>query len=210
MPATRALALALGLATGAATAITGQPRDGASASDGVPWCVDGAFALAPEEARMVALHVRQRAADGLPASCVHPALVRAARGHAADMLARGYFGHAAPEGGTVDGRVRRAGYGRWRIVAENIGWGNGSLRHPERIFARWMTSPAHRTNIRTAALREIGVGIARGTVRGQGSERTYRDAVVYVVNFGTRRAPGEAPRRRIIVRPGVARARPLE
>jgi hypothetical protein len=87
------------------------------------------------------------------------------------MIARGYFSHAAPEGTTVGGRVRRSGYGRWRFVAENIGWGNGSLRHPEPIFSRWMTSPGTARTSATPALREIGAGVAYGTVRGPGGAR---------------------------------------
>jgi uncharacterized protein YkwD len=171
----------------------------------VPGCDGGRVALTAEEARTVALHARQRVADRLPAFCVHPALVAAARAHAADMIARGYFGHAAPEGVTVDGRVRRAGYTRWRVVAENLGWGNGSLRHPEPIFSRWMTSPDHRANIRSPALREIGVGVASGTVRGSGPVREYRGARMYVVTFGTRRPAGlPGPRGRRGVRSGVA------
>jgi uncharacterized protein YkwD len=213
-----ALAAALGAALAAAVlalhaAAQAVPARAAAPTD-VSGCDGARVVLTAEEARTVALHERQRAADGLPRFCVHPALVAAARAHAADMIVRGYFGHAAPEGVTVDGRVRRAGYRRWRIVAENLGWGNGSLRHPEPIFSRWMTSPGHRANIRSPALREIGVGVAHGTVRGSGTVREFPRARMYVVTFGTRRPPaptappGKAGPRG--ARSGVARSGPAE
>src|SRR4051794_9320832 len=69
----------------------------------------GAAAPAAVEAAIACLVGAQRAAHGLPA--VRPAapLALAARRHAADMVARGYFAHVSPTGGTVDRRARRAG-----------------------------------------------------------------------------------------------------
>src|SRR4051812_5859456 len=85
----------------------------------------GAAAPAAVEAAIACLVGVQRAAHGLPA--VRPAapLALAARRHAADMVARGYFAHVSPTGGTVDRRVRRAGYlveaPCWAL-GEDLGW----------------------------------------------------------------------------------------
>ena len=58
----------------------------------------------------------------------HPALERAATGHAADMVERRYFAHDSPGGANAADRARRAGYLRgaehWRI-GEVLIWTRG-------------------------------------------------------------------------------------
>jgi hypothetical protein len=73
----RAVGLALALAVSDASGHAGGAEQVARRADDVRWCGGESLALTADEARTIALHVRQRAADALPAFCVHPALVRA-------------------------------------------------------------------------------------------------------------------------------------
>jgi len=70
------------------------------------------------------------------------ALRAAARSHSADMRARGYLAHQAPDGGTPSDRMRTAGYS-WP-AAENIACGQ---QRPHEVMHAWMNSPGHRANI---------------------------------------------------------------
>ncbi len=67
-----------------------------------------------------------------------PRLDAAAQRHAEDMLARGYFAHASPEGKTVRQRAEAAGY-RWHAVGENIALGQLSV---DEVVQAWMKSPS--------------------------------------------------------------------
>jgi uncharacterized protein YkwD len=55
------------------------------------------------------LHDQVRSQHGLGTLVESPALAAAAAAHTDDMLARGYFDHATPEGGTFDQRILAAG-----------------------------------------------------------------------------------------------------
>jgi uncharacterized protein YkwD len=131
----------------------------------------------------VRCHVNvQRAAHGLPAMRPAAALRRAALRHARDMVARRYFSHVSPSGGTMSRRVRSAGYlsraGSFSL-GENIAWGQGSRGTPAAIVRAWMNSPGHRAVILNRAFREIGIGITKGVPAG-GLGATY------VMNAGAR------------------------
>lgn len=151
-----------------------------TATTSVTGCTGTAVALTADEARALTLHNHQRAAAGLAAFCVHPALVAAARAHSQDMIARQYFSHTSLDGRTFVTRVQAAGYTRWTGLAENIAWGSGSYGAPDRIVQNWMNSPGHRANILNGNLREIGIGVAAGTYRG------YAGARMWTADFGRR------------------------
>jgi hypothetical protein len=130
-----------------------------------------------------------RRANGLPLLKTNYRLRRAARGHAKDMVARGYFAHVSPDGGSLEGRVRSAGFFRgardWGL-GEDIGWGTGSLSTPREIVAAWMRSPPHRAVILSRDYKEGGAGIAQGTPQGA-------DGYTYVMDLGFRsRRPSAA------------------
>jgi hypothetical protein len=94
-------------------------------------------------------------------------LDRAAQSHAEDMLARGYYDHASPEGEDARDRYLALGGSRARLVAENIA--NCSpcavvpgRTHIDEMHRRWMESPHHRENILNPGLAEFGFGIVAG------------------------------------------------
>lgn len=100
----------------------------------------------------------ERASHRLRPLRVHPRLELAAQRHADDMLKRGYYGHASPEGAMVLERTRLLGYPAL-TVGENIAKGQSSVSE---VVAGWMGSPEHRRNILDPFFQETGFGIAIG------------------------------------------------
>ncbi|MDC7784923.1 CAP domain-containing protein [Rhodoplanes sp. TEM] len=108
---------------------------------------------------------RDRRRHDLPALSPEPAAEAAAQAHAADMLARDYFAHRSPEGGTVADRHQEAGGSRWRLTAENIARCEACTPpadrdRVERLQEGWMNSPEHRANILRRGLSGFGFGLA--------------------------------------------------
>jgi uncharacterized protein YkwD len=98
-----------------------------------------------------------------------------ARGHSADMLARGYMAHINPDGTAPQDRLARAGI-RFLACGENIA-GSPTKRaasagsdviytgYPtiEAAEAGLMASPGHRHNILEPRFTHVGVGIGTNT-----------------------------------------------
>jgi uncharacterized protein YkwD len=130
----------------------------------------------PDPAAAVVCEINdRRAGRGLEPLAVDRRLERAGEAHARDMVRRGYFSHASPEGARVGDRLRAAGYIAegiaWR-VGEVLAWGRGDRSTPSAAVAAWMRSPLHRRVLLRAHYREIGVGVAAGVPFG-GAGRTY-------------------------------------
>ncbi|GAA2293590.1 CAP domain-containing protein [Streptomyces atrovirens] len=101
---------------------------------------------------------RERARAGLPPLSHDPLLTAAAQAHSADMVARDFYSHTAPDGGEPWDRAAAAGSAR-RTVGENIACGQRSAAE---VVRGWMNSPGHRANILKAGFTHIGVGFAGG------------------------------------------------
>jgi uncharacterized protein YkwD len=101
-----------------------------------------------------------RKSQGLPALRVDFHLVRAARGHSADMMRRGYFAH-----GSVAGRAVAAG-ARGPLFGEDLAWTTGLTA--EWVVDHWLASPAHRSILLRPGFRRVGIGMAFGTFIGHG------------------------------------------
>lgn len=84
----------------------------------------------------------------------HPALERAAQGHAEDLRRRGYYDHHSPEGTTPRSRILAQGYAA-RVAGENLAKGFFS---PDEVVARWMLSSGHRAQILAREVTDLGVG----------------------------------------------------
>jgi len=143
-----------------------------------------AFDRSANERTLLELVNQARVKRGLAPVQAATALRRAARHHSRDMLARDYFGHSTLAGVSVNTRARRAGYSRsgcsrWS-VGEVIGWGTGCRGIPQSVFKGWMRSGAHRRIILSTRWRDVGIGCARGSLRGVSG------AVVYTIDFGRR------------------------
>ncbi len=151
-----------------------EPRK-AEAADTVRTCGGGKIKLNAKEERTLRLHNKARKSRGIRRLCVHPKLTKAARAHSADMIRKDYLGH-----GNVGRRLKRYDY-NWRTYGENIAGGSGRYGRPGNVFKRWMNSSGHRSNILKKGFREIGIGTATGTYKGN------KGYTMYTVDFGRRR-----------------------
>ncbi|MGW5903913.1 CAP domain-containing protein [Streptomyces althioticus] len=127
------------------------------------WTALWARPLTPEgldrtTAEVVELTNRERARAGLPPLSRDPLLTTAARAHSADMVARDFYAHTAPDGSKPWDRAAAAG-SRCRTVGENIACGQRSAAE---VVRGWMNSPGHRANILKPEFTHIGVGFAGG------------------------------------------------
>jgi uncharacterized protein YkwD len=123
---------------------------------------------------------KERTSRGLGPLAETASLEKAADRYAADMVARRFFDHVSPGGGTFMDRIKAAGWsptGSW-TAGENIAWGTGELGTPASIVDGWMHSPGHRANILNGAFNQIGIGIADGA-----PQEGVDDGGTYVTDF---------------------------
>ena len=120
-----------------------------------PFTPDG---LAGTAAAVIDLTNRERTRHGLPPLSADPPLTTAAQAHSADMVARAFYAHTAPDGSEPWDRAAAAGSTR-RSIGENIACGQ---RSPAEVVEGWMNSPGHRANILKPGFTHIGIGFAGG------------------------------------------------
>jgi uncharacterized protein YkwD len=172
-----------------ATAALLVPASGALAADcpGQDLMPDATNAAQVADATLCLINA-QRAAVGDGPLAADDTLSSASSAYAADMVARSFFDHQSPDGGTLDDRLARVGYS-YDIAGENIAWGEGVLGTPASIVDAWMHSEGHRTNILDPDFRQVGLGIVAGTPRtAQGGMA----GATYVTDFGTPEATQRA------------------
>lgn len=116
--------------------------------------------LTSSEASLLTSMNAVRTSHHLPALRVDFHLVRAARGHSADMMRRQYFAH-----GSVFGRVASAG-ARGPLFGEDLAWSTGITANW--VVGAWLASPAHRANLLRPGFRRVGIGYAFGSFIGHG------------------------------------------
>lgn len=98
-----------------------------------------------------------RAAQGLPAYAIHPALAAAAGNHARWMAENNRVEHFQFDGGGVRTRAQRAGFpSSW--VGENIYMGSNAS--PESAWNWWLNSPVHYVGMVSPNYDKIGIGSA--------------------------------------------------
>jgi uncharacterized protein YkwD len=131
-----------------------------------------ARALSSSEASLLQTMNSVRTSRGLTPLRLDLRLLRAARGHSADMMRRQYFAH-----GSVAGRALAQG-ARGPVFGEDLAWGTGV--GAQWVVDRWLASPAHRAVLLRPGFRRIGIGIAFGTFAGRGG------AAVFTADFAGR------------------------
>ncbi|WP_030550850.1 CAP domain-containing protein, partial [Streptomyces exfoliatus] len=110
------------------------------------------------EERLTKLVNRLRTQAGCAPLRIDPRLTEAARGYARDMAARGYYGHASPEGDFADARITAAGYD-WSAWAENLDRGRSD---PASVVDDWRDGAQHEENMLDCRYRDTGVASAPG------------------------------------------------
>jgi uncharacterized protein YkwD len=95
-----------------------------------------------------------RSQAGVPALTFNAQLKAAAKGHADDMAAKGYFSHTSQDGRTPGQRIAAAGYS-YSAYGETIAIGYDDWAA---AIAGWMGSPGHRAILLGTRYRDIGLG----------------------------------------------------
>jgi uncharacterized protein YkwD len=126
----------------------------------IPATAAQARGLTGSEASLLNVMNAVRKSRGLPALRVDYHLVRAARGHSADMMHRQYFAH-----GSVAGRVVAAG-ARGPLFGEDLAWATGITANW--VVEHWLASPSHRAVLLRPGFRRVGIGYSFGTFIGHG------------------------------------------
>ncbi|MGW4055020.1 sigma-70 family RNA polymerase sigma factor [Streptomyces sp. NPDC004779] len=108
--------------------------------------------------RVTELVNRLRAQAGCGPLRTDARLTAAARAYARDMTARGYYGHASPEGQFADSRMTAAGY-HWSAWAENLAQGQPD---PATVVESWRDDAGHERNLLDCAYRDTGVAAVPG------------------------------------------------
>ena len=123
-----------------------------------------------------------RAASGVVSLSDNPLLDEAAQMKATDMVARGYYGHASPEGWLPFHWLDAVGY-NYLNVGENLDLVYSGTETT--VNSDWMGSTEHRTNILLPQFTETGVGAASGVYEGSN--------VTFVVELFATPRPASAP-----------------
>jgi uncharacterized protein YkwD len=116
--------------------------------------------LSSSEASLLQTMNTVRTSRGLAPLRLDVRLLRAARGHSADMMKRQYFAHGAVAARALAQQARGPVYG------EDLAWGTGVTA--QSVVNNWLASPRHRAVLLRPGFRRIGIGIAFGTFVGHG------------------------------------------
>jgi uncharacterized protein YkwD len=203
--ARRAVSLLVLAVAAAVASLVASPADSRAAAS-CPNAADvlGAAPAAAVEVAVTCLVNAERAARGLGGVQPTGALELSAQRHANDMVARRYFAHVSPTGGTVDKRARRAGYLSapcWAL-GEDLGSAPAAVASAEAVVAAWMESPGHRAVILDPSFRDAGIGIVNRRSASEGAGATFvleMGAMVACEDAGPRGSARATPRARIRV-----------
>jgi uncharacterized protein YkwD len=110
--------------------------------------------VAAMEERAVLLTNRARREADLAPLRVNRALAAVARRHGQDMVTKRFVGHVSPTTGTPADRLRRAGIS-FSVLRENV----ARAYSIDEALQELLNSPAHRANLLSSDVSEIGVGV---------------------------------------------------
>jgi uncharacterized protein YkwD len=161
---------------------------GATASSRAQAAARRSTTVAPNfEARLATSINAVRERYGLRCLRLVPGLTRSADRHSLQMARRGYFSHYSLNGTSFNARVqsfyRSGGYSYWS-AGENLLWARRSIK-PNRVVARWLASPEHRSVLLSPQWTVMGVGVVQSR-HGLGVFRG-RAVLVITVDFAVRR-----------------------
>lgn len=139
----------------------------------MPQILGYAANIPPSE--VIRLSNEKRLASGLGPLEESPVLSQAALAKGADMLARGYWAHVAPDGTQPWQFFTNAGY-KYRYAGENLA---RDFSNPSSAVDAWMASASHKDNLLSPKYKEIGVAVVEGSLAGV-------ETTVIVQFFGTK------------------------
>lgn len=90
-------------------------------------------------------------------------LATAAQKKAADMFAKNYWAHYAPDGATPWDFIHSAGY-KYEYAGENLA---KNFLYSQGVVDAWMNSPSHRENILRKEYTDVGYAVVNGILNGE-------------------------------------------
>lgn len=129
--------------------------------------------ITPEQ--LLSLTNQQREQHGLKPLHLDSELSQAATQKAADMFAKDYWAHVAPDGVTPWVFIKGAGYD-YLYAGENLARGFTTAND---VVTAWMNSPSHRDNMLSPNYNDVGFAVATGNLVGS-------DTTLVVQEFGSR------------------------
>lgn len=112
---------------------------------------------------IISLANQDRNISGATALKNNTKLEKAAQLKAEDMARDQYFSHTSTDGKNPWYWLKQVGY-RFKYAGENLAV---LFTNPHDIENAWMNSKYHRENILSKNFTEIGIGIAKGTYKGE-------------------------------------------
>lgn len=113
--------------------------------------------------RLYEMTNRKRVEQGLQALSYNGKLAEAAQKKAEDMIAKNYWAHYPPGGGTPWDFVVGAGY-KYEFAGENLAHG---FMFSDQVVEAWMNSDSHRSNLLKSEYDEVGFAVLNGTLQGE-------------------------------------------
>ena len=111
---------------------------------------------------VIELTNKERRIVGLPALKENGKLDRAAVAKAADMIARDYWAHNAPDGTEPWTFILNSGYS-YLHAGENLA---RDFTNPKDVVEAWMKSSSHKANLISSKYQDIGVAVIDGKING--------------------------------------------
>ncbi len=133
----------------------------------------GTTIISPQN--IIELANKKRAELGLTELRIDPTLSKSAETKGADMIARNYWAHNAPDGTEPWHFFKEAGYS-YRFAGENLA---RDFTNPQDVIDAWIASPTHKENLFSTKYQEIGVAVIEGNLKG-------KDTVLVIQHFGTK------------------------
>lgn len=131
--------------------------------------------ISPTE--VINLTNQKRAEAGLAPLEENATLSQAAQAKGVDMLNKGYWAHAAPDGTQPWQFFTDFGY-KYRYAGENLA---RDFSNPSSAVEAWMNSASHKENLLSVKYKDIGVAVVEGSLTGV-------DTTIIVQFFGTKYA----------------------
>ncbi len=111
---------------------------------------------------IIELTNKERVSAGLSALKENKLLDEAAAAKAADMFARSYWSHNAPDGTEPWSFILNSGYS-YLHAGENLA---RDFRDPTSVVTAWMNSASHKANLISPKYKDIGVAVVDGRLNG--------------------------------------------
>ncbi len=111
---------------------------------------------------IIQLTNKERQSAGLNTLKENQLLDQAAAAKAADMFARNYWAHNAPDGTEPWSFILNSGYS-YLHAGENLA---RDFRDPQSVVTAWVNSPSHKANLISPKYQDIGVAVADGRLNG--------------------------------------------